>query len=371
MFPVENKSRFTHLRLKIYPDGGIARLRVHGEVVPEKKQIVRAEINLAAMELGGRIVASSNPACNSVWNLLMPGPAKSTEEGWITPCRRESGHDWVIVKICVPGVARRIEIDTSHFDGESPETCSLETCYAEGLSGDVLPLASAAWTPLLVQTRLQPDRVNVFRERVQDAGTGTHVRFNIYPDGGVAKLRIWGRAERPADRLKGLDLLNHLPKAKVRKAMLECCGAKKWAEQMSAQMPFANVAQMFEAANRTWAGLDRKDWREAFRQAANGGGARTEGKQSPKQRRRATRQKPSAIDASPENLVVLAAAKQAYQATFGHSFVICAAGVTTEDVLQNLRGRLSNDPEAELQVAGEEQRKITRLLLEKLLQSIE
>jgi allantoicase len=371
LFSVENMSRITHLRLKIFPDGGIARLRVHGEVVPERKQIAHAEIDLAAMALGGRIVASSDPACDAAWNLLMPGPARTAEEGWITPRRRGSGHDWVIVKLGVPGVARWIEIDTSHFDGESPETCSLDASYAEGLSEDVLLLGDATWTPLLVQTKVQPGCVNVFRDRVQDAGAATHVRFNIYPDGGVGRLRIWGRAEQPADRLKGLELLNHLPKAQVRKAMLDCCGSEKWAEQMLAQMPFANVAQMFEAAGRTWAGLDRKDWREAFRQSANGGGAPTKVKHSAKQRRSASRQKSPASDASPETLAVLAAAKQAYQATFGHSFVISANGMTTDDVLQNLRGRLSTDPEAEVQVAGEEQRKITRLLLEKLLQSLE
>lgn len=370
-FPIKNKNRVTHLRLRIYPDGGVARLRVSGEVVPEKKHIERAEIDLAAVELGGKVVACSNPSCNSASNLLMPEPARDAEDGWVTPRRRGSGHDWAIVKLGVPGVARRIEIDTSQFNGESPETCSLEACYAEGLSEDVLPLAAAVWTPLLVQTKLQPGRVDTFRERVQNAGAATHVRFNIYPDGGVGRLRIWGRAERPADRLKGLELLNHLPKAQVRKSLLDCCGSKEWADQMMVQMPFANVAQMFEAAGRTWAGLERKDWREAFRQTANGGGAPAKGKQSPKHRRRAARQKTRATDASPETLAVLAAAKQAYQATFGYSFVICAAGMTTGDVLQNLRGRLSNDPEAELQVAVEEQRKITRLLLEKLLRSLE
>jgi allantoicase len=277
----------------------------------------------------------------------------------------------VIVKLGVPGVAQRIDIDTSDFDGDSPESCSLEASYSEGLSENVPFLGDAAWTPLLVQTRLQPGSVNVFRERVQAPGAATHVRFNFYPDGGVTRLRIWGRAERPADRMRGLELLNHLPKAQVRKMLLGCCGSKKWVEQMLAQLPFVNAAQMLEASGKMLVGLDRKDWRDAFRQTANSGGAPTKGKQSLKQRRRAARQKTPLNGASPETLAVLAAAKQAYQATFGHSFVICTAGMTTEDVLQNLRGRLSNDPEAELQVAGEEQRKVTRLLLENLLQSME
>lgn len=293
-FAIDHKSRFTHLRLKIYPDGGIARLRVHGEVVLEKKQISRAEIDLAAMKLGGRVVASSDQSIEVARNLLMPGSARNADDGWITPRRRGSGHDWVIAKLGVPGVARRIEVDTSHFDGDSLESCSLEACYVEGPLEDASALASAAWTPLLVQARLKPGSVNVFRERMQNAGAATHVRFNIYPDGGIARLRIWGRAERPADRLKGLELLNHLPKVQVRKAMLDCCGSKKWADNMLAQMPFPSVAQLFETADRTWAGLNRKQWCEAFRHAVASGSAPTNANQSPRGKRRAARQKPAA-----------------------------------------------------------------------------
>jgi 2-oxo-4-hydroxy-4-carboxy--5-ureidoimidazoline (OHCU) decarboxylase len=136
-------------------------------------------------------------------------------------------------------------------------------------------------------------------------------------------------------------------------------------------MPFVNVAQMFEAAAGTWAGLDRKDWREAFRNTGANGDKPSRVKQSSKERCRAARQQSPASDASPETLAVLAAAKQAYQTTFGHAFVIYEGDKTSEGALQNLRGRLANDPETELRVAPEEQRKITWLRLEKLLQSLE
>jgi allantoicase len=116
-FVVENESRFTHLRLNIYPDGGVARLRVHGQPVPDAKRISRGEIDLVAVENGGLVVDSSDQFFGAPLNLLMPYRAQNMKDGWETKRRRGPGHDWVVLKLGVPGAIRRVEVDTTHYKG--------------------------------------------------------------------------------------------------------------------------------------------------------------------------------------------------------------------------------------------------------------
>jgi allantoicase len=365
---IEHPGRFTHVRLKIYPDGGVARLRVHGEVMPAKSRPA-GELNLVAIENGGRIVSSSDEFFGAPLNLLMLGRAKNMGEGWETRRRRGPGNDWVIVKLGVPGVIRRVEVDTSHFKGNYPESCSLEACYIEQSVGDGAFFAVADWKLVLPRTTLKADRIHVFREQLVGSGPATQIRFNIYPDGGVARLRIYGRVERPEDRLRGIERFNHLSRAQARKALLDCCGSNKWAEQVVAQRPFASDTHLHEAADKVWAQLGCKDLLEAFRHHPPIGGADAKEKQSKTARQWSVEEQGAAQRSSAETLAVLAAANEAYQAAFGHVFLICATGKTSEEILQNLQQRLSNDPEVELRVAAEEQRKITRLRLQKLLES--
>lgn len=157
-------------------------------------------------------------------------------------------------------------MDTSHFNGDSAESCSFDACSFEDEAVQSSALASVAWKQVLARTKLKASHRHIFRERLPDAGAVTHVRFNLFPDGGVSHLHICGRAERPADRLKGIELFNYLPKAKVRRAPLDCCGSKGWTEQMLAQMLFSNSAHWLEAADKTWIRLNPKDWHEAIHQ---------------------------------------------------------------------------------------------------------
>lgn len=370
MIAVENAGRFTHLRLKIYPDGGVARLRVHGEVTPDVKRVSRAECDLAAVENGGSVVASSDEFYGSPLNMLMPGPRKNTGDGWETRRRRGPGHDWAIVKLGVPGVIRRAEIDTKHFKGNFPESCSLESCFCEG--ANAATIAENSWKPLLLRTKLKADRLHPFRAQLlRGAGAATHVRFNIYPDGGISRLRLFGRAERAEERLKGIERLNHLSRPTARKSLLDCCGSKKWADEMLRHMPYATAEQLFDVADKTWAGLGKKDWLEAFRHHPPIGGkaAVASAKQSAKAAKWAVGEQSAAQKGAAETLAMLAAANRSYETKFGRVFLTCATGKSSEDILQSLQQRLSNDPEIELRVAAEEQRKITRLRLEKLLAS--
>jgi allantoicase len=178
-FAVPTRARLTHVRLNIFPDGGVARLRVHGEAQPDRGRLARGLVDLAAIEHGGRVVDCSNMFYGSPNNLLLPGLARTMGEGWETARRRDDGNDWVIVHLGLPGVVRLVELDTSYFKGNAPGEAEL-TGYA----------ADGAAFPLLARTRLQPDTRHRFA--VEPVDEAVRVRLDIYPDGGLARLRLLG-----------------------------------------------------------------------------------------------------------------------------------------------------------------------------------
>ena len=189
-FEIQSDQRFTHLRFKIYPDGGVARLRVYGEVVPDWELLKRigGDIDLAAVENGGLVLSCSDMFFGHRHNLIMPGRAVNMSDGWETKRRRGPGHDWVTIKLGGRGEIKRLEVDTSYFKGNFPESCSLEACNT---TGHVLP-ESLDWKRVLPRTKLQAHTRHSFEGEVLSAGTVSHVRFNIFPDGGVSRLRIYG-----------------------------------------------------------------------------------------------------------------------------------------------------------------------------------
>ena len=195
---LQNPQRFTHLRFKIFQDGGVARLRVYGEVIPDWARLgsENREIDLASVENGGLVVACSDMFFGSRHNLIMPGRAANMGEGWETRRRRGPGHDWVIVRLGTSGTLRRAEVDTSHFKGNFPESCSLEASSAPGIIRDASALLSLPWVEVLPRTKLQADTVHHFEKEIKDAGAVTYIRFNIFPDGGVARLRMYGTISR-------------------------------------------------------------------------------------------------------------------------------------------------------------------------------
>jgi allantoicase len=183
LFPVDAAPAATHLRLRIYPDGGVARLRVYGDVVADWDSLRRrGEVDLAAVEHGGLVVACSDMFFGSRHNLIMPGDATHMGDGWETKRRRGPGHDWTIVRLGTTGTIRRIEVDTRHFKGNAPGACSLDA----SVDGE-------HWRELLARTPLQAHARNTFEDAMQPIGDITHVRFNIFPDGGVGRLRLFGR----------------------------------------------------------------------------------------------------------------------------------------------------------------------------------
>jgi allantoicase len=193
LFAVGAASAATHVRLRIFPDGGVARLRVYGDVVPDWGRLRRrGEIDLAAAEHGGIVVACSDMFFGSRHNLIMPGDARNMGDGWETKRRRGPGHDWTIVRLGTPGTISRVDVDTRHFKGNAPGACSLEACSLEGAAPDLVTGAGVEWRELLPRRPLQPHLRHTFDDDVQAIGDVTHARFNIFPDGGVGRLRLFG-----------------------------------------------------------------------------------------------------------------------------------------------------------------------------------
>lgn len=242
----------------------------------------------------------------------------------------------------------------------------MEACYAQDAQPGTFLATSHAWKELLPRTKLKANHRHVLKTLV-DVGPATHVRFRIYPDGGVSRLRVFGRAQLTKNPVAGIGRFNSLSRSRAQQALLDCCGAKRWAEEMSAHMPFASVTQLFKTADKLWTGLKPEDWLEAFRHHPPIGDKRAKARQSANARSWSAGEQSVAQKSPHETLEALAAENRKYEAKFGHIFLICAAGKSSEEILRNLQQRLCNDPEAELCIAAEEQRKITRLRLEKLL----
>ena len=180
-FEVGSEQRWTHVRLAIYPDGGVARLRVHGEPVADPSLVsALGTVDLAALENGGTVTGCSNLYYGSPLRLVAPGDARSMGEGWETARRRDDGNDWVEVRLACEGVVRVAELDTTWFLGNAPGAAALSARDAGG--GD--------WRPLLARTPLQPDTRH--RVVVDAAPPAAEVRLDVYPDGGMARLRLWG-----------------------------------------------------------------------------------------------------------------------------------------------------------------------------------
>lgn len=190
-FNLDSTQRCTHVRLNIYPDGGVARLRVHGLVQPDWAH-VSGEIDLLAAHHGGRVIDCSDAFFSQPANLLLPGNSIGMFDGWETRRRRGSGHDWVVARLGRRGVISSIQIDTHHFKGNYPAAYSVEALDVE-TDVDELDVPAGEWAELVPRTELQADSEHRLELPTTAARVATHLRLNIYPDGGVARFRAHGR----------------------------------------------------------------------------------------------------------------------------------------------------------------------------------
>lgn len=353
-FTVTPAHRVTHVRLTIVPDGGVARLRVLGDVVDDLRASAdrHGSLDLASVRHGARVEAASEEFFSPADNLLMVGDARDMHDGWETRRRRDSGHDWVVVRLAATGLVDRVEVDTTHFLGNHPESCEIEVRDAPDDAPD-----DATWRRIVGPVALGAHAVHVFD--VAEPHPASHLRLRIHPDGGVARLRAFGRVTDEGWRRAGVRWLDALPDDQAAEALRFCCGAPRWVARMVARRPFATFAGLSAAADEVWAGLGHDDHRAAF--AAH---PRIGDRSGPAHARREQAGTASADDAT---LQALAEGNRAYEQRFGHVFLIRASGRSAEEMLSALRSRMANDPETELAVAAEQQRQITHLRLDGMM----
>jgi allantoicase len=192
---INSDTIWTHLRLNIFPDGGIARLRVYGEVRPDFRS-ASGGIDLVALENGGRAIDCSDEHYGSMHNLNVAGRGVNMGDGWETARRRGSGNDWVVLVLGHPGKIDNVEVDTAHFKGNYPDRVSLEAALFN--AEDDVSNNSDKWKVLLPEMKLEMDKQHFFERELNDVGTVSHVRMSIYPDGGVSRLRLHGRIDPEA-----------------------------------------------------------------------------------------------------------------------------------------------------------------------------
>jgi len=190
--PLDNDRPWTHVRLNIFPDGGVARLRVYGDVAVDWARVARQRraVDFASITNGGLVIGASDMHFGAKDNMIMPGRAVNMGDGWETRRRRGPGYDWAIVRLGTTAAVSKIEIDTNHFKGNYPESASLEGCLVP--SSSLHALGSASWTEILPRTPLKPHHRHFFSRELAKTGPVSHVRLNIFPDGGISRLRVYG-----------------------------------------------------------------------------------------------------------------------------------------------------------------------------------
>jgi allantoicase len=195
---VLDNGTYSHIRLNIYPDGGVARLRVYGEPKSQWDEVSETDlIDLAALEVGGRPMAVSNQAFGSnILNLTMPGRGINMGDGWETKRRRVPGNEWVIIELGHPGIIKAIELDTAHYKGNYPDKASIQASYVKGGTSDSIVTQSMFWKQLLPEQKLEMDAIHRYESELEEIGPITHVRVNIIPDGGLSRVRLLGNIVR-------------------------------------------------------------------------------------------------------------------------------------------------------------------------------
>ncbi|MBT3221011.1 MAG: allantoicase [Proteobacteria bacterium] len=353
LFGVVDSRLWTHIRLNIYPDGGVARLRVFGEGVFDAEQVPSGEpIDLLAAQNGGRALMSSDGFSARLNNLLSSNPAASSKDGW-APHRNRRGEHFVIFALGTPGTLENIEVDTHHFANNCPRRCAIDGLYWPDASAGML-YRSSEWVEALTQKRISGHTQHNFTHLAHE-GPFTHIRLRFDPDGGFSRLRLWGHPNRlhpSADRLLGL--LNNLTEDAAVSALQRSCGSPRWAQAVIDHRPFFSRTALLGIAENLWWKMSEADWKEAFSNEFAESSKWFEGEQR------------GVKGSTDEATSALAEANQSYEAHFGYRFILCSADRTHEEILALLHQRLVNDPADEIRLAAAEQIKIVRTRLQNM-----
>jgi len=195
IFKVKNKSIFSHVKLNIFPDGGVARLRLFGDIVPEKPSKNKI-INMSSLLNGASIIGCNNEHFGKAENILSPGKGKNMGDGWETRRSRGKNFDWLIFKCGTPGKINKIQIDTHHFKGNYPDKCSLQAAYLNGkISNKSIISRSKKWKSLLNKVKLYAHKKHNFKNKLMQNNKINYIKINIFPDGGISRIRIFGKVE--------------------------------------------------------------------------------------------------------------------------------------------------------------------------------
>lgn len=197
-FEIASEDRFNYLRLNIYPDGGVARLRVYGNPVCEWKRHDLSNLQeLSSVINGGNVVGYNDAHYGDPWVILSPNRGVNMGDGWETRRRREPGNDWIVISLGAVGTVERIEVDTAHFKGNYPDRCSIQGALVEDPASVDLLTDECSWDNLMDEQKLSMDRNHTFEgDKINKMGPVSHVRLNIIPDGGISRFRVLGKLTR-------------------------------------------------------------------------------------------------------------------------------------------------------------------------------
>jgi allantoicase len=371
-FDVGAHWRVTHVRLRIYPDGGVARLRVHGVVVPDPRDVVAhgGLVNLASLRHGASMGEVSDEFFGVRHHLLLPGRSRGMFDGWETRRRRGPGHDWAVMHLAGEGTIERVVIDTSHFKGNAPGWVAVD------VADDASALHQGAhegapWRSLLPVARVRPHDRRAFVRALEAAGPARVARLRILPDGGVARIRLIGRLTARGREAIGLAWLNALDPASAGATFAACLGAPAWAERMVAARPFPTLAAALDAAGDATDGLARADWLEAMRHHPRiGERPATATAPSPPNARAAAwsgEEQSAARTDDAAARAALADANARYEQKFGHVFLIAARGKNAQEILAECERRIALDADTELANAADALVTFARQRLERLV----
>ena len=192
-FKSQNKSTFNYIRLNIFPDGGVARLRLYGKIEIDKKTINNKNINLTSVLNGASIVGCNNEHFGRAENIIAPGKGKNMGDGWETRRSRGKNFDWLIIKFGKPGLIKKLEIDTHYFKGNYPDSCSIQTAIInKDLSNNLIVKNSKNWKFILNKSKLSAHKKHVFKKFLIKRNKENYLKINIYPDGGISRIRAFG-----------------------------------------------------------------------------------------------------------------------------------------------------------------------------------
>ena len=195
-FTLKNRSVYNYVRLNIFPDGGVARIRLYGKIYMGKINLNKKNINLTSVLNGASIVGCNNEHFGRAENIITPGKGKNMGDGWETRRRRDKGFDWLILNSIKGNKINKIEISTHHFKGNFPSHCTLQATYIPNKkTSSSIVAGSNKWKLLLDKVKLSANKTHIFKNKLMKNNKINYIKINIYPDGGISRFKIFGKAK--------------------------------------------------------------------------------------------------------------------------------------------------------------------------------